>query len=457
MNYKNKKVLILGLGLNQGGVGSAKFFAKAGAKVRVTDLKDQKILKPSLDHLREFPEIEYTLGEHKFEDLDWADLIIRNPAIKSDNLYLSYAREKGKQIEMDMGIFLQFVKPHQIIAITGTKGKSTTTSLIYRVLKSQGVKLTHLGRVFSRHLGNSKVVLAGNIGTSVLDTISQIIPETLIILEVSSFQLEAFSEHQFGPRYALITNIYPDHLNYYKTFDDYIESKKLIAKNQTKNDFLFLWKDDLVINTQDFLNGLKSKLIRFSIEDLPKEFKPILKGEHNLANIAATQALVKQLGVDQKQALEIMAKFQGVEFRMQFVKEWNGIKIYNDTTATMPDATIQSLKTFPNCILICGGMNKGLDYKDLAKAIEKYAKAVYFIEGDVTDDLKSKIYNRKSIQGTFNNLQDLLKTLRENLKPGDVVLFSPGATSFNLFQNEFDRGRKFNQAVEEVFKEKVSS
>lgn len=453
----SKKVLILGLGLNQGGVGAARFFAKVGAEIRVSDLKDEVLLKPSLDQLKEFKNIEYVLGQHREEDINWADLIIRNPSLKPENPYLKYAREKGKQVELDMGIFLQFVKPYQIIAVTGTKGKSTTASLIYHVLKSPGVYLTHPKGVLSRHLVGNKVILAGNIGTSVLDIISQITPETLIILEVSSFQLEAFDEHKFGPHYALITNIYPDHLNYYSFLEEYIVSKKLISKNQTKDDYLFLWKDDSIANTKDFLNGISSRIIHFSSDDLPKDFNPLLKGEHNLSNLAASLKVLKQLGVDEKFALNQMAKFKGVEFRMQLIKEWRGVKIYNDTTATMPEATIESLKSFPNCILICGGMNKGLNYDELSKAIDKWAKAVYFIEGEATDNLKLKIKNLKLIKGTYNNLVKLLQAVKNDVKPGDVVLFSPGATSFNLFQNEFDRGRKFNQAVEEVFKERVSS
>src|SRR5688572_31884879 len=135
--YKNTKVLILGLGVNQGGLGATRFFAKNGATVKVTDLKDADQLKSSLDELKAFPDIEYILGEHRYEDLDWADLIIKNPALKPENPYLIYAKEKGKTIETDMGIFLEFINPKQVIGITGTKGKSTTASLIYQVLKDR--------------------------------------------------------------------------------------------------------------------------------------------------------------------------------------------------------------------------------------------------------------------------------------------------------------------------------
>lgn len=440
-HFKGKNILVFGLGLNQGGVGSAKFFASQGAKVRVTDLKTGQVLKLSLDQLRQFPDIEYTLGEHKYEDIDWADLIIKNPAVKPPNPHIEYALKQGKQIEMDMGIFLQFIKPSQIIGITGTKGKSTTASLIYKVLKNT----------------DKNVLLAGNIGTSVLDALDQIKKDTLLVLELSSFQMESFDQHKVSPKWAVITNITPDHLNYYSSMDDYVTSKKLIGKYQTKNDFLFIRKNDPATDNLEFLEGMKAKIIRFSKDDLPKDFKSRLVGKHNLENMAAALALTKAFGIPKNQALDVLSNFKGVPFRMELVKVWNGVKIYNDTTATNPDATTQALQTLGShlgggrLILIAGGMNKGMNYQKLAKVIEKGVDLLFFLEGDATDILKRLIKNKKIVSGTYNNLMHLLQIVRKIARKGDIVLFSPAATSFNLFQNEFDRGRKFNEAVKKVF------
>ena len=320
--FKNTKVLVFGLGVNQGGLGATKFFGKLGAKIRVTDLKTAEQLKTSLDELKDFPDIEYILGGHREEDFDWADLIIKNPAIKPGNKYLEYAKSKNKQIEMDMGIFLQYVLPSQIIGITGTKGKSTTSTLIYEVLKTSHSR---------------SVILAGNIGKSVLDTIEYVNPKTLVVLELSSFQLEAFEQHQVSPKYAVITNIYPDHLNYYQNMEEYILAKKIIAKYQTTENFLFLRKGDKVTNSPDFLKNLKGQINYFSAV-----------GEHNLENMSAALAISNKFGVLQGQALQTMKKFKGVEFRQQLIKEVGRIKIINDTAATNPDAGIQALKTFPN-------------------------------------------------------------------------------------------------------------
>lgn len=448
--YKNENILIFGLGLNQGGVGSAKFFASREANVRITDLKDKKTLEPSIKQLAKFKNISYSLGEHKKEDIDWADLIIKNPAVRPDNKFMEYAMGKGKDVEGEMGIFLDYVKPDQIIGITGTKGKSTTSSLIYELLKKAG----------------KEVILAGNIGKSVLEAIPLIKRDTLVILEISSFQLESFNQHKISPKWAVITNIYPDHLNYYVSMDEYIAAKKLIGSYQRSSYCLFINKNDPLTNNPEFLENLKGKIIFYSHSDLPKGFRPFLKGEHNKANMAAALALGKLFKINKDKILKTLSTFKGVPFRMEMVKKWRGIKIYNDTTATAPSAAIQSLKALgaksgeePNIILICGGMNKKMPYDNFAREIDEKAKAVYFIEGDVVDEIICKMHEKPLIEGRFNSFEELLLKLRKDLitnpyfKKEDIILFSPGATSFNLFQNEFDRGRKFNQAVSKIFKE----
>lgn len=429
--------------MNQGGLGAAKFFAKNGAQLLVTDLKTVDQLKESLDQLKEFNNINYRLGEHKYEDIDWADIIIRNQALKPDNPYRVYAQNSGKIVETDVGIFLQFVKPKQLICITGTKGKSTTSTLIYEVLKE-----------------TSHIIFAGNIGKSVLDTIPFIKPETWIVLEISSFQLEAFKQHKISPKYAVITNIYPDHLNYYGSMEKYIESKRAIAKYQNEDELLFLRKGDPITSKPKFLKGLKGKVIFFSKEDLPKDFKPVLPGEHNRENMAAALAVCKTLGISEKQALDVMEKFAGVEFRLQLIKEWKGIKIYNDTAATGPDAGIQALKALPNSIVIAGGVNKNLPYDHYAKELAKSAKEIFFLEGDATDEILQQLsvvshQSSEKIHGPSNNLEKLLKDVKKVAKKGDVILFSPAAVSFNLFQNEFDRGRKFNALVDKIFNQSL--
>jgi len=434
--FKGKKILIFGLGLNQGGVGSARFFAQNGAKVRVTDLRYAEVLKPSVDELKQFPDIEYCLGGHKNEDIDWADIIIKNPAVKPGNPYIEYALKNSKPVEMDMDIFLEFIRPSQIIGVTGTKGKSTTASLIYEILKNT----------------EKKVILAGNIGISVLDTILHIHPETLIVLEISSFQLGSFEKHKVSPKWAVITNITPDHLNYYSKIEKYLEAKKIIGKYQTSEDFLFLRRDDPITTKSDFLKGFKGQVVYFSKDDFPKDFKPQLKGEHNLENIAAAYQVGKTFNIEEALIFKTLADFKGIPFRMEVVKEWDGIKIINDTAATSPESAIKAIQTYPGCILICGGMNKGMDYKEFVKVMEQNVKKVFFVEGASTDEIKKLITKKDLIAGIYNDFEKLLSDLKKIVKAGNTILLSPAATSFNLFNNEFDRGKKFNEAVEKVFK-----
>lgn len=435
-NFKGKKVLVLGLGINQGGLGSARFFAKAGAEITVTDLKTEEQLKSSLNELKEFANIRYVLGKHDYKDIDDADLIIRNQALKPNNEYRIYAEKAGKRIETDVGVFLDYVNPNQLIGITGTKGKSTTSSLIYEVLKASGKKVIH----------------AGNIGKSVLDALSNIDKETLVVLEISSFQLEAFKEHKISPHTAVVTNIHPDHLDYYGSMENYIAAKRVIAENQTNKDFLFLNKNDQITNSKEFLKGIKSQVIKYSAVDLPADFSLTIPGDHNRENAAAALAVAKTFNTLQGEALKAMKKFQGVPFRLELIKEWEGVKIYNDTAATGPTATLSALNSSRNPIMIIGGVDKGLPYEELAHNLDRKAKAVYFLDGTATDKIKSLMKVLKIQRSTYFDLDSLLKDLSKEVKSGDIVLFSPAAASFNMFQNEFDRGRKFNEAVERIFK-----
>lgn len=445
MLKKGKRVLIFGLGLNQGGVGAAKFFALQGTKVRVTDLKSADVLQPSLEELKTSSSIEYTLGEHKNEDIDRADLIIKNPAIKDNNPYLQYAIQKNKKIETDFSIFLNYVNQKKLIAITGTKGKSTTASLIYEAIKSS----------------NQKVVFAGNIGKSILDTIPFLKEDPYIVVEISSFQLQALKDKNFAPKIAVITNIYPDHLNWHTSMEEYIHAKETIALSQTKNDFLVIPCPDSknLPAVKEFPGGIKSKIIYSCIEDnreLLENADLPLKGSANLENYSFALIVNEILGINKKTALRAFKNFQGGEFRMQFIGDFNSIKIINDSTATNPVSTIEALKTLgPNLILIAGGMNKGMEYYELAAQIETHTpvKSLYLLAGDATKELTRFIRNPSIIKGSglYDNLGTLLQDIKKEAKPGDIILFSPGATSFNMFQNEFDRGRKFNEAVEKIF------
>ncbi len=456
LKYKGKNVLVMGLGINQGGLGAANFFAHSEANVKITDLNSAEHLQDSLDQLKGFKNIEYVLGEHRFEDFDWADLIVKNPGVPPHNKYIDYALEKGKQIETDVSLLLQYIDRKNVLGITGTKGKSTTSTLTAHILK--------------KHLGEEKVMLAGNIGKSMLDVIPFVTDDAIVILELSSFQLMIFAQNKLSIHRAAVTNIYPDHLNYHGTMEEYIKAKKAIAAYQNEDDLLFLRKSDEVTNTAEFLEGLNGKIIYSDVSEMLKQVQhdptspklrgagtlpEILRSDHNLENFVQAAKIAESFGVSVEDSIKAVQDFKGVEFRQQLVKTWNGVKIINDTTATTPNAAVEAVKTFPDCILIAGGMNKGLPYDKLAEAFDQYPKAIYFIEGSATDELKKLMKAQAKIKGTWDNFEEILEAIKLEIasqaRNDEIVIFSPGGTSFNFFKNEFDRGRKFNAAIEKVF------
>ncbi len=391
----------MGLGLHGGGVGVAKFFCSQGAKVLVTDLKTKKELKESIDKLKGL-DIEYVLGKHRKEDFINADLIIKNPDVPSDSVFL----KTNVPVKTDISLFFDLTKAF-IIGITGTKGKSTTATLIYKLVKSK----------------YPNTVLAGNIGVSPLELLSKINDKTKVVLELSSFELEGLKK---SPQIAVFTNILKDHLNRYKNMAQYIEAKKSIFKYQTKKDILVLNNDDPIVRKFSAL----SKTYFFS-------------GDDNAAAILVAK-LLKVPNIE-----KIVKSFKGIAFRQELIREVKGKKYINDTTATMPDAVIRALKTinqkYPglSIILIAGGQDKNLNYLAMAQEIDKKVSSLVLLPGTGSDKLKKELKDVKIYLA--NSMKRAMKKA-SGLK-GDIVLLSPGAASFNLFKNEFDRGEQFNKIV----------
>lgn len=439
--FKNKKILIMGLGLHGGGVGVARFFCKQKADVLVTDLKTKVQLKNSLEKLKGL-KIKYTLGRHEEKDfLGYPlgpDLIIKNPDVPASSPYLEIARKNNIPIETDVSLFFKHSKAF-IIGVTGTKGKSTTASLIYHILKSK----------------HKNTFLAGNIGVSPLELLSKIKKGDRVVLELSSFELEGLTQ---SPNIVVITNIMPDHLNRYASMSEYIESKKIIFKYQTKKDFLILNKDDPIV--RQMATQAKSKVIFFSKEEQPKSFNFDnfkLSGEHNLSNLLASIKVAEILKIPPKIIERALKDFKGVPNRQEYVREASGVKFFNDTTATMPEAAIAAINTFlerfpdSRLILICGGQNKGLKYDALAKLIKERVDEVIMLPGTASDKIKKGLINYIRTH-EVSSMQEAVKKAKELSERGDVVILSPGATSFNLFKNEFDRGKQFVEAVKKLSK-----
>ncbi len=409
--FQNKKVVIMGLGLHGGGVGVAKFFLSQGANVLVTDLKTKTQLKESLNKIcarpsQARPSLVFVLGKHREEDFREADLIIKNADVPSSSPFLKIARENNIPIKSDIQLFFELC-PAEIIGITGTKGKSTVATLIAELLKEK-----------------YQTILAGNIGVSPLEFLADLNKESKVVLELSSFILE---DLQKSPHVAVITNLFPDHLNRYKDFNHYVEAKKNIFKYQEKNDFLVLNKDLKMI-----ANEANSKVIFFD-------------GENN----SATIAVAKIFNIPDKNIQKVIVNFKGVPHRQEFITDKKGVKYFNDTAATNPGAVKYALekfkKDYPRIILIAGGENKKLNYRALSEDIEKSATYLVLLPGSASELIKRDL--KKFSVYEVKSMKMAVKKASELAEKGDVVLLSPGAASFNLFKNEFDRGNQFIKAV----------
>ena len=447
-NFKNKKVTIMGLGLHGGGLASALFFLQRGAKVTITDLRTKEKLEPTLQQLKDY-NITYTLGEHIDSDFTDADIVIKNPGVRSNSKYLKLA----KRVESDISIFLSEVEC-PIIAITGSKGKSSTVSAIYYVLAQV----------------DSSSRLGGNITVSPLTFVNEINTTSPVILELSSWQLaDLKNKNCFKPQISAITNIMNDHQNAYGSLEEYADDKSVIFNNNTQ-DIILNYNDNF---TPYFKKKLNKKPLYFSNKELPKNVncayldslkqgwvqlegkqelilnnKLSIKGEHQRENLLLAALVLYRFGVDKDIIKKHLSEFTGIKHRMEMFLEKNGVKYYNDSAATIPEAVVAAISSFKKPVrLICGGTDKELDFNCVRKAF-KTPKSIHLLEGSGTDKL-IKILKEENISyfGPYNSLENLVKELDKSIIPGDNVLFSPGATSFGMFNNEFHRGDQFKKIV----------
>jgi len=427
--FKGKKVLIMGLGLHGGGVGVAKFFCKQGADVLVTDLKTKEQLADSIKKLKTC-KVKYALGGHEEKDFLWADLIIKNPDVPSISPYLEIARKHNKSIETDITLFFRLSKAF-IIGVTGTKGKSTTASLIFHLIKP------------SPPAGGKRVFLAGNIGISPLELLPKIKQGDKVVLELSSFELEDLKQ---SPNIAVVTNIMPDHLNRYATMEEYVEAKKNIFKFQNDKDFFVLNEDDSYCLPRRSLarRRVRQKVVYFSAKKSPA-----------LANIAAATEVAKILEVPEEIIEKQVASFKDVHSRQEFIKEVRGVKYFNDTTATIPEAVIFAIDSFSEkfpaakIFIICGGVYKGVNYTKMADKIKERNVGLIMLPGSASDKIKESLPGYGEIYPVSSMHEAVEKSARLARK-GDLVVLSPAASSFNMFKNEFDRGEQFIKSVKKL-------
>ena len=435
-SFNGKKITVMGLGLHGGGVGVVKFLLDEGAReIVVTDLKKRSALLPSIRQIPKSPRLHYVFGRHRMSDFKHRDAVIKNPDVPLSSPYLAQAIKNGVPVLSDIGIFLERVKA-PIIGVTGTKGKSTTATLIALLLQKR----------FPR------ILLAGNIRKSVLTTMKLAKRADAIVLELSSFQLDDLAYAKKSPHLAVITSIFPDHLNRHGTFGEYARAKSLITAFQNKNDAVIILKNR---GLEPLIKNSKAKKIIVNISERDRgriaSSHPALRGHMADAAMLALAA-AKFFGIEQKEGMARLKRFRPLAGRMQIVAENSGVTFINDTTATNPTAALFGLKLaagrFRRVILIAGGSDKGLPADQFAKAIRELAHHVILLSGSATEKLKRSIglWGRNRVTSAAS-MEEAVRQAQRRASRGDAVLLSPGAASFGLFLHEFHRGDAFVRAV----------
>jgi len=454
--FAGKKVLVMGLGRFGGGVDVAKFAAGAGAKVTVTDTASDERLSDSLNQLKEFDDIEYHLGSHCARDFEQADIIVANPAVPTDNEFLEVARRHNKLITSQMNIFFELC-PAMIIGITGANGKSTTAALTAHLLKSQS------GKNSESKARYEDVWLSGNIGNQPLLMIAdQIGTDDLVVLELSSFQLEQLAQIQKAPQVALLTNLTPNHLDRYGTFEAYCRAKENIFRFQKPDEksppaSFFNAEDELGAEWFEKYSKDTGRIcLKFSADDVSEEIRSdfTLPGRANLSNLAAATAVAKYFGVGDEAIKNCLPEFKPLPHRLELVAQVNGVSWYNDSKATTPDGAIAALEAFERpIIIIAGGYDKNVPFDKFGGKIACAAKAAVLI-GQTGEKIASAIRaaSRANIPRVefAQSLAEAVALAKQLSTHGDVVLLSPACASFDMFENFQQRGHVFRELVRKI-------
>ncbi len=454
MELKDKRVLVVGLG--KSGVASALFLKAQGARVTVSDTKTGDELHNEIPVLLDHG-ITVETGGHGERTFRGQDLIVVSPGVPVDAPPLLQARSAGGEVIGEVELAAQFL-PGPIVAITGSNGKTTTTTLTGEILTA----------------GGFPALVGGNIGTPAISLVERAKPESVIVLEVSSFQLETI--RTFRPKVAVILNITPDHLDRHRTFEAYTDAKARILENQQGDDFAVLNADDPTCvamasrtRAQVFWFSRQKEVrqgawvrdgnIAFRDGERQREIMQVseipLKGAHNLENALAAICAGALMGCEPEKIRQAVREFKAVEHRLEFVATIHGVEYYNDSKATNVDATIKALESFPaNIHLILGGKDKGSDYSVLNDLLRQRVKRVYTI-GAAAAKIESQIVTSKSGDSHRGHpevvhaetLENALRKANAVAQPGDVVLLAPACASFDQFKNYEHRGQVFKEIV----------
>jgi UDP-N-acetylmuramoylalanine--D-glutamate ligase len=451
MELKNKRVLVVGLG--KSGLAAARFLKARGARVTVSDARPATLIAELSELLDEGFVVES--GSHGLLTFRRQDLIVVSPGVPMNVPELMTVRAVGAHIIGELELGSQFLEG-EVIAITGSNGKTTTTTLVGEIMKASG----------------RPTLVGGNIGLPVTEMVAQSTPETWSVLEVSSFQLETIET--FRPRIAAVLNITPDHLDRHGSFEAYWAAKARIAEFQTTEDFLVLNAED--VKTQGVAAKTKAQVYWFSAKRRvkqgafvhgesvffalsenaqPEAILPVaeipLAGAHNVENVLAAVCMARLAGVSSEVIRSTVAQFKAVEHRLEFVRELAGVRYFNDSKATNVDATMKAIEAFPGGIhLILGGKDKGSDYTTLVPLVRERVKTVITI-GSAAEKIERQFAGVAPIEAKIESagtMQQAVATARKLATAGDTVLLAPACASFDQFRNYEERGRVFKELVQ---------
>ncbi len=447
MDVPNQRVLVVGLG--KSGVASAMFLAERGARVAVSDAKSPEQLREEIPLLLDHG-ISVETGPHGERTFRDQDLIVVSPGVPFDVPQLVHARERGIPVIGEVELAARFLKG-RIVAITGSNGKTTTTTLAGNIIAA----------------GGSKTLVGGNIGTPAITFVDRATDDTWVVLEISSFQLETIET--FHPHIAVVLNVTPDHLDRHHTFENYVAAKARIFENQTTGDFAVLNADNepcvamasslkapvsWFSGLKEVSNGafVRGEQIVWRDDRGERTIMPLseihLKGSHNVENVLAGVCVGMLARVEPASIRRAVADFRAVEHRLEFVASVGGVEYYNDSKATNVDATIKALESFPGRIhLILGGKDKGSDYAALNDLLKQRVKRVYTV-GAAAAKIESQIRGTEVLSA--GTLESAVRRASEAAESGDIVLLAPACASFDQFDSYEHRGRVFKDLVRQL-------
>ncbi len=446
-HWHNKRVLVMGLGRFGGGIGVTRYLTARGARVTVTDQADETALNESVEKISDL-KVDLHLGAHQESDFTNTDIIVVNPAVRKDSPWLKLARNHNTPLTSEMNIFLANC-PAQIIGITGSNGKSTTTAMIGHILQKHGP--TWIG---------------GNIGReNLLEKVDQIMPDHKVVLELSSFQLHDLQQLKRSPHIAVVTNIAPNHLDWHGSMAHYIAAKQNMLQFQRENDVAILNQLDPEVSSWKSLTpGTVIYYPNHRWERLPLP----VPGRHNQLNASAAIAVANVEGIDSTQAIDDLQDFQSLPHRLELVREMDGIRFYNDSIATTPESAIAAIEAFAEPkTLILGGYDKGVSFTELAeKLVEKVEIAILLgktreILVDEIEKIQQKMGKNTPRIIRVDTFEDTIRSAHQavlhyrQISPGNnkspfVVLLSPACASYDMFDNFQQRGETFRELVHKL-------